>query len=171
MTDQTKQQELDEFYMSEAISLAKRAGEIDEVPVGALIVCRGKIIATAYNTREHDRCATSHAELRAIEAACRALGGWRLPDSTLYVTLEPCPMCAGAILHARLDRVVFGAADPKAGALGSVLDLNEAPLNHKTAVTSGVLGEECGALLSDYFRQKREKRKLEKEKNREAALS
>ena len=163
MTDLYLQKELDEFYMHEAISLAKRAGEIDEVPVGALIVCRGKIIATAYNTRESDRSATSHAELRAIEAACRALGGWRLPDSTLYVTLEPCAMCAGAILHARLDRVVFGASDPKAGAFGSVLDLNAYPLNHKAEITSGVLAEECGALLSDYFRRKREMRKKEKE--------
>ena len=163
MTDLQTQNELDEFYMREAIRLAKLAEEIDEVPVGALIVCRGKIIARAYNTRESDRSATSHAELRAIETACRALGGWRLPDSTLYVTLEPCVMCAGAILHARLDRVVFGAFDPKAGALGSVLDLNAYPLNHKTAVTSGVLADECSTLLSDYFRQKREKRKQEKE--------
>ena len=163
MTDLQTQNELDEFYMREAIRLAKLAEEIDEVPVGALIVCRGKIIARAYNTRESDRSATSHAELRAIETACRALGGWRLPDSTLYVTLEPCVMCAGAILHARLDRVVFGAFDPKAGALGSVLDLNAYPLNHKTAVTSGVLADECSMLLSDYFRQKREKRKQEKE--------
>lgn len=172
MTDDlTKQDELDEFYMREAIALARQAGEIDEVPVGALVVCHGKMIAAAYNTREHDRSATSHAELRAIEAACRALGGWRLPDSTLYVTLEPCVMCAGAILHARIDRVVFGAFDPKAGALGSVLDLNAYPLNHKTAVTGGVLAEECGALLSDYFRKKREKQKAEKEQSREAALS
>ena len=155
--------ELDRSYMEQAIALAKQAEEIDEVPVGALIVCRGRVIATAYNTRETERCATCHAELRAIEAACRTLGGWRLPDSTLYVTLEPCPMCAGAILHARLDRVVYGAADPKAGAFGSVLDLNSFPLNHKTAVTSGVLAEECGALLSGYFRAKREARKKAKE--------
>ena len=163
MTDLQTQNELDEFYMREAIGLAKLAEEIDEVPVGALIVCRGKIIARAYNTRESDKSATGHAELRAIEAACRALGGWRLPDSTLYVTLEPCVMCAGAILHARLDRVVFGASDPKAGAFGSVLDLNAYPLNHKSAITSGVLADECSALLSDYFRRKREKRKQEKE--------
>ena len=163
MTDLHTQNELDEFYMREAIGLAKLAEEIDEVPVGALIVCRGKIIARAYNTRESDKSATGHAELRAIEAACRALGGWRLPDSTLYVTLEPCVMCAGAILHARLDRVVFGASDPKAGAFGSVLDLNAYPLNHKSAITSGVLADECSALLSDYFRRKREKRKQEKE--------
>ena len=163
MTDLQTQNELDEFYMREAIGLAKLAEEIDEVPVGALIVCRGKIIARAYNTRESDKSATGHAELRAIEAACRVLGGWRLPDSTLYVTLEPCVMCAGAILHARLDRVVFGASDPKAGAFGSVLDLNAYPLNHKSAITSGVLADECSALLSDYFRRKREKRKQEKE--------
>ncbi len=165
MTDQIKQDELDELYMRKALSLAGQAGELDEVPVGALIVCRGRIISAAYNTREHDRCATSHAELRAIEAACRALGGWRLPDSTLYVTLEPCAMCAGAILHARLDRVVFGAPDPKAGALGSVLDLNAYPLNHKCTVTGGVLAEECGRILTDYFRRKREMQKRKKEEN------
>lgn len=163
MTDKARQDELDELYMREAISLARQAGELDEVPVGALIVCRGKMIAAAYNTRERDRCATSHAELRAIEAACRALGGWRLPDSTLYVTLEPCAMCAGAILHARLDRVVFGAHDPKAGAFGSVLDLNAAHLNHKCTVSGGVLAEECAELLSSYFRRKREMQKRKKE--------
>ena len=166
MTDQIRQDELDELYMRRAIALAKQAGELDEVPVGAIIVCRGEVIATAYNTRERDKCATSHAELRAIEAACSALGGWRLPDSTLYVTLEPCAMCAGAILHARLDRVVFGAPDPKAGAFGSVLDLNAVPLNHKCVVSGGVLAEECGGILSDYFRQKREMQKRKKEEER-----
>ena len=151
--------EIDQQYMERAISLAKSAAEIDEVPVGALIVCRGKIIAEAYNTRERDRCATCHAELRAIEAACRTLGGWRLPDSTLYVTLEPCPMCAGAILHARIDRVVFGARDPRAGAFGSVINLNELPLYHKAELCADVLGEQCSSLLTSYFRRKREAKK------------
>ena len=158
MTDQTKQQELDEFYMSEAISLAKRAGEIDEVPVGALIVCRGKIIATAYNTREHDRCATSHAELRAIEAACRALGGWRLPDSTLYVTLEPCPMCAGAIINARIGKVIYGAKDANGGALGSVVDLCSYPLGHKPEVICGILENECRGVLRAFFEKRRQEK-------------
>ena len=151
--------EIDQQYMERAIALAKSAAEIDEVPVGALVVCRGEIIAEAYNTRERDRCATCHAELRAIEAACRALGGWRLPDSTLYVTLEPCPMCAGAILHARIDRVVVGARDPRAGAFGSVINLNELPLYHKTELCADVLGEQCSNLLTGYFRRKRESKK------------
>ena len=155
--------EIDEQYMKRAIELAESAAAIDEVPVGALIVRRGEIIAEAYNTRERDKCATCHAELRAIEAACRALGGWRLPESTLYVTLEPCPMCAGAILHARIDRVVFGASDPRAGAFGSVLNLNELALYHKTELRGGVLGESCSGLLTAYFRRKRETKKAPKE--------
>ena len=143
------------YYMERAIALAKTAAEHDEVPVGALIVHRGEIIAEAFNTRERDKCATCHAELRAVEAACRKLGGWRLPDCTLYVTLEPCPMCAGAILHARIDRVVFGARDPRAGAFGSALNLNELPLYRKAELEGGVLEEECSRLLKDYFRKKR----------------
>ncbi len=151
-------EELDDFYMGEALRLAEGAAAADEVPVGALIVHRGRVIAAAANTRERSRCATHHAEILAIEEACRTLGGWRLPDATLYVTLEPCPMCAGAILHARIDRVVFGASDLRAGAFGSLLDLNAYPLNHKTAVTAGVRAEECRALLSSYFRGKRKKK-------------
>ncbi len=145
-------------YMRRAISLAEDAAAIDEVPVGALIVHRGEIIAEAYNTRERDRCATCHAELRAVEAACRKLGGWRLPECTLYVTLEPCPMCAGAILHARIDRIVYGASDPRAGSFGTVMNLNELPLFHRAELVGGVLSEECGRLLSDYFRAKRKKK-------------
>ena len=123
-TDQAAE---DTAYMQQALSLAAEAAAQDEVPVGALIVHRGEVIATAYNTREASRCATHHAEILAIEAACRRLGGWRLPDCTLYVTLEPCPMCAGATVNARIDRVVYAAPDLRAGAFGSVVDLNTLP--------------------------------------------
>ena len=141
--------------MKRAIELAEKARELDEVPVGALIVQRGEIIAEAYNTRETSKCATHHAEILAIEQACKRLGGWRLPECTLYVTLEPCPMCAGAIINSRIDRVVFGAYDRRAGAFGTLFDLNSYPLNHKTEVSAGVLEEECASILSEYFKKKR----------------
>ena len=144
-------------YMQEALALAKEAAEMDEVPVGALIVRRGEIIARAKNERELSRLATHHAEIVAIEEACRALGGWRLPESTLYVTLEPCPMCAGAIIHARIERVVFGAHDEKNGAFGGALNLAEAPNFFHPTVLGGVCEEECRQVLSAYFRQKRKK--------------
>lgn len=143
--------------MEEALAEARRAAEADEVPVGAVLVRDGCIIARASNTRETSKCATHHAELLAIEAGCRALGGWRLPGTTLYVTLEPCPMCAGALINARIERVVYGAYDAKAGALGSVCDLNALPLNHHMTVTGGVMEEECKSALSSYFRTKRKK--------------
>ena len=149
--------ECDELFMREALSLAEKAKNEDEVPVGAIVVHRGEIIARAYNRREGDRCATHHAEVLAIEEACRVLGGWRLPNCTLYVTLEPCPMCAGAIMNSRIDRVVFGAPDKRAGAFGTLVDLNSLPLNHKTEIKSGVLSSECAEILSTYFRKKREK--------------
>ena len=145
----------DEQLMREAISLAKAAEEIDEVPVGAVAVRDGKIIATAFNTRESSRCATHHAEILAIERACAALGGWRLPGVTLYVTMEPCAMCAGAIINARIERVVYGAKDLRFGAFGSAVDLNAVGLNHKPEVVGGVLGEECRDILSAYFKRKR----------------
>lgn len=145
----------DEIFMSEAIRLAKIARELDEVPVGALIVRNGEIIARAYNTREHSKCATHHAEVLAIEEACRTLGGWRLPDCTLYVTMEPCVMCAGAIVNARIDRVVYGTPDLRFGAYGSRIDLTRVALNHTPEVVGGVLLEESRALLSDYFKEKR----------------
>lgn len=141
--------------MSEAIRLARLAEEIDEVPVGALIVRDGEIIARAYNTRETSKCATHHAEVLAIEEACRVLGGWRLPGVTLYVTMEPCAMCAGAIMNARIPRVVFGAPDLRFGAFGSLFNLAEMPVNHTPEVTGGVLSEECRELLSSYFKKKR----------------
>lgn len=141
--------------MREAMRLAEEARELDEVPVGAIAVRDGEIIARAYNTRECSKCATHHAEILAIEGACRALGGWRLPGVTLYVTMEPCAMCAGAIINARIPRVVYGAPDLRFGAFGSLIDLSEIPLNHKPEVTGGVLGDECREMLSNYFRAKR----------------
>ena len=145
----------DEEYMRLALDEAGRAAALDEVPVGAVVVRRGEIIARAHNTRETGKCALDHAELLAIRDACRAAGGWRLNDTTLYVTLEPCPMCAGAILNARIDRVVFGARDPRFGAFGSLFNLNELPLNHKTEIADGVLADESSALLSSFFKRKR----------------
>lgn len=144
-------------YMQEALALAKEAAAMDEVPVGAIVVRRGEIIARGRNERELSRMATHHAEIMAIEDACRAAGGWRLTDSTLYVTLEPCPMCAGAIIHARIDRVVFGAYDEKNGAFGGALNLAETPNFFHPTVLGGVCEEECRALLSAYFKQKRKK--------------
>ena len=149
----------DELYMSEAIDLAKQAEAIDEVPVGALIVHNGEVIARAYNTRESSKCATHHAELLAIEEACRKLGGWRLPDTTLYVTMEPCCMCAGAIVNARIPRVVFGTHDIRFGAFGSRLDLTKLELNHTPEVEGGILEDETRTILTEYFRRKRQKNK------------
>lgn len=148
----------DEKFMRRAIELARLAEAEDEVPVGALVVRDGEIIAEAYNTREGDRCATHHAEVLAIEGACRALGGWRLPGTTLYVTMEPCAMCAGAVINARVERVVFGTPDLRFGAFGSLLNLAELPLNHKPEICGGVLGEETREILSSYFKKKREKK-------------
>ena len=147
----------DEFYMRRALELAREAEAIDEVPVGAVAVRDGEIIAEAYNTRESTRCATHHAEVLCIERACEALGGWRLPGVTLYVTMEPCVMCAGAIINSRIERVVYGARDHRFGAFGSALDVNSAGLNHRPEVVGGVLGEECAEILSSYFRKKRQK--------------
>jgi tRNA(adenine34) deaminase len=145
----------DEKYMKRALELARLTEAIDEVPVGALIVHGGEIISEAFNTRENTKCATHHAEILAIEKACEILGGWRLPECTLYVTMEPCVMCAGAIVNARIDRVVFGAHDIRFGAFGSAIDLAKVPLNHTPTVVGGVLGEECRTLLSNYFKKKR----------------
>ncbi|MBE6644753.1 MAG: nucleoside deaminase [Ruminococcaceae bacterium] len=147
----------DEYYMREALKLARLAEEIDEVPVGALVVRGGEIIAKAYNTRESTKCATHHAELLAIEEACRVMGGWRLPGVTLYVTMEPCAMCAGAIINARIPRVVYGTRDIRFGAFGSALNLAEIPLNHTPEVKGGVLEEETRCILTEYFRKKRTK--------------
>ena len=145
----------DEFYMREAIRLAREAEKIDEVPVGAVIVRDGEIIAEAHNLRETSKCATHHAELLAIEAACRKLGGWRLIGATLDVTMEPCAMCAGAIVNARIPRVVYGTRDIRFGAFGSALDLSKIPLNHTPEVIGGVLEDETRTLLTEYFKKKR----------------
>jgi len=144
--------------MRAALKEAAKAGRIDEVPVGAVIVKDGKVIAKAYNRRETAKNPVSHAEILAIEKAAKALHGWRLLGCELYVTLEPCPMCAGAIINARIPRVYFGAYDPKAGALGSVYDLNEGRLNHRANVEGGILGEECAQVLKEYFLNKRGKK-------------
>ena len=146
----------DLFYMNRALELAKEAAAMGEVPVGCVIVRDGKIVAEGRNCRESDKSALGHAEIRAIDAACKALGGWRLWDCTLYVTLEPCPMCAGAIINARIPRVVYGAGDDKCGACGSVCNLFEMNFNHKPQVTKGVLEAESKALLEEFFRQLRE---------------
>ena len=145
----------DLYYMSEAIAEARLAAEIDEVPVGAVIVHDGEIIARAHNLRETEKNALCHAETMAVDAACKALGGWRLPRCTLYVTLEPCPMCAGAIVNSRIERVVFGAYDKRAGSFGSVIDLNAYPLNHKPEIVGGVMEEECRTMLQEFFKKKR----------------
>lgn len=154
---------LDEYYMREAIQEALKAKALTEVPIGAVIVMDGKIISRAHNLRETEQSAIAHAEVLAIEQACQATGSWRLENATLYVTLEPCPMCSGAIILSRVKRVVYGAADPKGGCVGTLMNLlQDDRFNHQSEVTSGVLAEECGELLTDFFRGIREKRKLAK---------
>ena len=151
-----------EKYMREAIKQAKRASAKGEVPVGAVIVRNGEIIARAYNTRETGKNALCHAEIKAIHRACRKLGGWRLPGCELYVTLEPCPMCAGAIVNSRIETVYYGAYDKKAGAFGTLFDMNTFGLNHKPQIFAGLMEEECSALLSSFFSELRERRKNQK---------
>ena len=142
--------------MRRALELAAQAGNIGEVPVGALIVHKKQIISEAYNERESKPSALAHAELTAIADACAKLKRWRLTDCTLYVTLEPCVMCAGALVQARVTRVVYGARDPKAGAVESLYQvLSDTRLNHRPEVSGGILGEECGKILSDFFRERR----------------
>jgi tRNA(adenine34) deaminase len=146
----------DEYYMRLALREAERAAEHQDVPIGAVAVRGGEVIATGHNERELRQDPTAHAEVLALRDAARAVGGWRLTDSVLYVTLEPCAMCAGAIVLARVPRVVYGAPDPKAGAAGSVLDvLGEPRLNHRPEVSGGLLALECGALLSEFFGSRR----------------
>lgn len=143
--------------MQEAIELAKAAGNRGEVPVGAVIVRNKEIIATGQNRREADNHALGHAEIEAIDSACRALGTWRLDDCDLYVTLEPCPMCAGAIINARIRRVYFGAYDSKAGSFGSITDLSVLPYNHKPEIYGGIMEFDCKQVLSDFFTSVRNK--------------
>ena len=145
-------------WMGAALEQARMAAELGEVPVGAVIVRRGEIVAAAHNTRETQRNATHHAELLAIDAACKALGGWRLWECELFVTLEPCPMCAGAIVNSRIKRVVYGAPDPKAGCCGSVTDLFALPFNHHPVVEQGLGAEEASALLAEFFNRLRAQR-------------
>ena len=148
----------DREFMLEALRLAQEAAAEDEVPVGCVIALGERIVGRGRNRREHGKNALAHAELEAIDEACRTLGGWRLWQCTLYVTLEPCPMCAGAILNARIPRVVYGAADPKAGSCGSVTDLFAMSFNHHPAAVPGVLADESADLLRTFFRQKRSAR-------------
>ena len=142
-------------FMGEALALAKEAAAEGEVPVGCVVVRRGEIVGRGRNRREKVRNALSHAEVEAINEACRNLGGWRLWECTLYVTLEPCPMCAGAIVNARIPRVVYGASDAKCGACGSVCDLFAMDFNHHPAVEKGLREEEAAALLTEFFKELR----------------
>lgn len=149
-----------EKYMKMAIEEAKKAEDIKEVPIGAVIVYQDEVIATAHNLRESSQLACAHAEFLAIQKANQSMNSWRLEDCTLYVTLEPCPMCAGAILQSRIPRVVYGAPDPKAGCAGTLMNLLEDNrFNHEAEVISGVLKEECGQLLSSFFKKLREEKR------------
>ncbi|MED3562810.1 tRNA adenosine(34) deaminase TadA [Bacillus xiapuensis] len=161
----------DEYYMREAIKEAKKAEVLNEVPIGAVIVLEGKIISRAHNLRENQQSAIAHAELLAIDHACRKTGSWRLEDATLYVTLEPCPMCSGAVILSRIKRVVYGAPDPKGGCAGTFMNLlQDGRFNHQSVVTKGVLEEECGQLLSSFFRAIRERKKEERRKAKQLQL-
>lgn len=153
----------DEKYMKLALKEAKKAYNLGEVPIGCVIVYEGKIIGRGYNRRNTDKTTLSHAEITAIKKASKYIGDWRLEGCTLYVTLEPCQMCAGAIIQARMDRVVMGSMNPKAGCGGSLLNILESDLfNHQADVTRGVLNDECSALLTKFFKELRVRNKLEK---------
>ncbi|MES5896351.1 MULTISPECIES: tRNA adenosine(34) deaminase TadA [Bacillus cereus group] len=152
--------ERDIYFMQLAIEEAKKAEAIQEVPIGAVIVLDGEVISVAHNLRETEQRSIAHAELLAIDEACKKLGTWRLEDATLYVTLEPCPMCAGGIVLSRVKRVVYGASDPKGGCAGTLMNLlTDERFNHQCEVVAGVLEEECGTLLTVFFRELRKKRK------------
>ncbi len=157
----------DELYMRRALELAKQAADEGEVPVGAVVVKKstGEIVGEGRNRRENDRSPLAHAELTAIAEASRRLGGWRLVDCELYVTLEPCPMCAGAVINSRTERLIYGASDPKAGSCGSVIDLFLYPYNHIPPITRGVLAEECSAVLTEFFRQLRTQKRAKPKTN------
>ena len=158
----------DQYYMKIALKEAKKAGDLGEVPIGAIIVYQDEIIGRASNLRETTQNAVTHAELMAIQQACEKIGSWRLEETTLYVTLEPCPMCAGAILQSRIPRVVYGARDIKAGCVDSLYRLlNDERFNHMCNVTEGVLADESGAILSDFFRALRVRKKEEKRLRKE----
>ena len=141
--------------MKLALAEAQKAAKAEETPIGAVVVAGGRVIAAAHNTREHSHDITAHAELIAVRAAAKSRGDWRLNDCTVYVTLEPCPMCAGALLASRVSRVVYGAKDPAAGAMGTVLNLPRYPLGSSPTVTAGVLEAECRHILQEFFRSRR----------------
>ncbi|HEY6908077.1 MAG TPA: tRNA adenosine(34) deaminase TadA [Myxococcales bacterium] len=147
---------MDEIFMAEALACARLAASEGEVPVGAVVVCGGRVVGRGRNARERLHDPTAHAELLALQDSARSLGRWRLTGATVYATLEPCPMCAGALVNARVDRLVYGVADPKAGAVDTLFDLVRSPrLNHRVEVTAGVLAGECGELLKEFFRGRR----------------
>ena len=150
----------DQAWMREALKLAKQAAAEGEVPVGAVVVKDGQLISTGRNRREFGKNALYHAELEAIDGACKALGGWRLWQCDLYVTLEPCPMCTGAIINARIRRLCYGASDPKAGSCQSVVNLFELPYNHRPLCTGGILQERCADTLTEFFKNLRRKKNL-----------
>lgn len=155
----------DEQFMQEAISEALKAKQIGEVPIGAVIVVNDQIVSRAHNLRESEQRSIAHAELLAIDEACKMTGSWRLEDAVLYVTLEPCPMCAGAIVLSRVKKVVFGAYDPKGGCAGTLMNLlDDERFNHQSEVIGGVLENECGELLSQFFRDLRQRKKQAKSK-------
>ncbi|MDE7252506.1 MAG: tRNA adenosine(34) deaminase TadA [Acetatifactor sp.] len=159
---------IQEKYMKEALKQAKKAYALGEVPIGCVIVHEGKIIGRGYNRRNTDKNTLSHAEITAINKASKKIGDWRLEDCTLYVTLEPCQMCAGAIVQARIPEVVMGCMNPKAGCAGSILNILDMPeFNHQVAVTKGVLEEECSRMLKNFFTELRERNKIEKELRRQ----
>ena len=161
----------EEKYMREAIRQAKKAAALKEVPIGCVIVHDGAIIGRGYNRRTIDKNVLAHAEIIAIKKACKKIGDWRLEECTMYVTLEPCPMCAGAIVQARIPKVVIGCMNPKAGCAGSVLDmLHEEGFNHQAEVEIGLLGEECSKLLKDFFKELREEVKQKKLAEKEKEL-
>lgn len=158
----------EERYMKEAIRQAKKAWKLNEVPIGCVIVYEGRIIARGYNRRNTDKNTLAHAELQAIRKASRKMGDWRLEGCTMYVTLEPCQMCAGALVQSRISRVVIGSMNPKAGCAGSVLNLLQMDrFNHQVEIVQGVLEQECSEMLSTFFRELREKKKQEKQAMRE----
>lgn len=153
----------DEYYMKKALSLAKRAAKLGEVPIGCVIVCNGEIVGTGYNKRKTRKTTLAHAELLAIDKASRKLGDWRLEGCTMYVTLEPCQMCAGAIVQARLDKVVVGAKNPKAGCAGSILNILQMPeFNHQVEIVNDVMESECSKVLTEFFSNLRVRLKAEK---------
>lgn len=154
---------IEEKYMKEAIRQAKKAAALGDVPIGCVIEYEGKIIGRGYNRRNADKTVLAHAEILAMRKACKKMGDWRLEGCTMYVTLEPCPMCAGAIVQARIPRVVIGSMNPKAGCAGSVLDmLHEPGFNHQVETEVGVLGEECSQMLTAFFKELRQKKNEEK---------